>query len=84
MEMLISIPDSVLSLLKQRAATNGQTVTDYTSKLVADTVTSPTVDEVLAPFRKQVAESGMSDDELDDFLRGELEAHRYEKKAKRD
>ena len=33
-------------------------------------------------FRKEVAESGMSDDELDAFFRGELEAHRREKKAK--
>jgi hypothetical protein len=36
----------------------------------------------MAPVRKQVAESGMSDEELDDFLRGELKAHRREKKAK--
>ena len=36
-------------------------------------------DELLAPFRKQVAESGMSDDELDDFFRAELEAVRREK-----
>jgi hypothetical protein len=36
----------------------------------------------MAPVRKQFADSGMSDEKLDDFLRGELDAHRREKKAK--
>ena len=40
----------------------------YTARLLAETVKRPTVDEVLAPFRKQVAASGMSDQELDSFL----------------
>jgi hypothetical protein len=52
------------------------------SDLVEHAVTRPSIHEILAPFRKQVAESGMSDEELDDFFRGELEAHRREKKAK--
>ncbi len=52
------------------------------SEHIEQATTRPSVDEVLAPFRKQVADSGMSDDELDTFFREEIEAHRREKKAK--
>jgi tRNA C32,U32 (ribose-2'-O)-methylase TrmJ len=65
-----------------RAAESGQDVAAVASELIEQAVTRPTVDEALASFRKQVAESGMSDEELDDFFRGEIEAHRRERKAK--
>ena len=52
------------------------------SDLIEHAIAQPSIDEVLAPFRKQVAESGMSDEELDAFFRNELEAHRRENKAK--
>jgi hypothetical protein len=81
MEMTISIPDDVAERLEKRAAVSGQTVPAYTAKLVADTVTKPTIDEILAPVRADFAKTGMSEDETTDFLRGQLEAHRREKKA---
>jgi hypothetical protein len=56
--------------LTQRGAESGRDVADVASELVEQAVNRPTVDEVLAPFRKQVAESGMSDKELDAFLEG--------------
>ena len=68
--------------LEQRAAENGQDVEGFTSQLVERAVTNPTIDEILAPVRKQVADSGMSDQQLDDFFRSQLEAHRRDKKAK--
>jgi hypothetical protein len=82
MTVTISISEDVAMKLEQRAAGLGQTVPAYASPIVTETVTKPTVDEVLGPFRKQVADSGMSDEELDEFLRGELEVHRREKRAK--
>ena len=82
MDMTISIPDDIARKLQERAATSGQTLPAYAAKLVTDTVTKPTLDELLAPVRRQVEDSRMSDTELDDFLRDELEAHRREKKAK--
>jgi hypothetical protein len=81
MEMVISIPDDVASKLRERAATSGQTMPAYAAKLVTDTLAKPTLDELLAPVRKQVAESGMSEAEVEDFLRDELAAHRRDKKA---
>lgn len=68
--------------LTQQAANTGQDLSAVASDLIEQAVTRPSIAEIMAPVWKQVAESGMSDEELDDFLRGELEAHRREKKAK--
>ena len=81
MDMMISIPDDVAVKLKERAATSGQSAQAYAAQLVADTFTKPTIDELLAPVRADFAKTGMSEGQLDDFMRGELEAHRREKKA---
>jgi predicted transcriptional regulator len=68
--------------LAKQAANSGRDVSAIASDLIEQAVTRQNVDEVLAPFRKQVADSGMGDKELDKFLHGELEAHRQDKKAK--
>jgi len=83
-ELLIPLRLSEIARTKlaERAAQNGQDVAAYASGLVEQAVTRPTVDEILAPYRKQVAESGMSDEELDDYHRGLLGNVRSEKKAK--
>jgi hypothetical protein len=54
--------------LVQRAAESGREIAAVASELIEQAITQPTVDEILAPFRKQVAESGMSDQELGDFF----------------
>ena len=68
--------------LAEQAANSGQDISAIASDLIEQATARPSVDELLAPFRKQVAESGMSDGELDDFFRGEIEACRREKRAK--
>ncbi len=68
--------------LAEQAANSGQDISAVASDLIEHAVTRPSIAEIMAPVRQQVAESGMSVEELDDFLRGELEAHRRDKKAK--
>jgi hypothetical protein len=58
-------PDEERKLL-ERAARNGQDVTAYVHRLIERDIRG--VDEALAPFRRQVAESGISDDELGAFF----------------
>jgi hypothetical protein len=82
MNVMISLPDDVAEKLEQRAADVGQSVPAYASQLVAASITKPTLDEILGPVRADFAKSGMSDDELLNFLRGELDGHRRERKAK--
>ncbi len=78
----LRLSEQARAKLREQAANRGQDLSTFASKLIEQAVTEPTVDEVLAPFRKQVAESAMSDEQLDAFLLGELEAHRREKRAK--
>jgi pyruvate carboxylase len=68
--------------LAARAAESGQDVASCASELIEQAITRPSIDEIMAPFRKQVAESGMSDEELDDFHRDLLAKVRAEMKAK--
>lgn len=55
--------------LAERAAQSGRALTDYVHLLIErDIQARPSVDEALAPFRRQVEESGMTEDELGDFF----------------
>ena len=82
MPVTLRLSDRARARLAEQAANSGQDISAVASDLIEHAVSRPSVDEVLAPFRKQVAESGMTDEELDAFFRSELEAHRREKKAK--
>jgi hypothetical protein len=78
----LRVSEQTSAKLAEQAANSGQDISAVASDLVEQAINRPSVDEVLAPFRREVAESGMSDEELDAFFRSELEAHRREKKAK--
>ncbi len=82
MTVTISLNDDVAAKLLKRAGEEGKAVDDYASQLLEQVITKPTIDEILAPFRKQVAESGMTDEELDEFHRDLLVRVRADAKAK--
>jgi predicted transcriptional regulator len=77
----LRLSDRARARLAEQAANSGRDLSAVASDLIEQVVTRPSIAEIMAPVRKQVAESGMSEDEIDNFLRGELEAHRREKKA---
>lgn len=81
MTINIALTPEAESKLRQRAAVSGQDMVTIASDLLEQAITRPSVDELLAPARKQVAESSMSDDQVDDFFRGVLKEVRDEKKA---
>ena len=55
--------------LAERAARSGRDLTGYVHLLIERDTQSPArADEALAPFRRQVEESGLSDDDLGDFF----------------
>lgn len=68
MTVQITLPPEAEAKLKERATASGQDVSSYASRLLQEVISSPTVEEALAPFRKQVAESGLTDAELDAFF----------------
>lgn len=66
MAITISLPPETEKALEKRAAESGRDVPAYVQELIQkDLQASPTLDSILAPFRRQVEESGMTDDELD-------------------
>jgi hypothetical protein len=83
MDISISIPDELVAKLEKKAAERQQSISTYSSHVVADAVTKPSLDEIMAPVRADFAESGMSEEEINDLLRGELEAHRREKREQK-
>jgi hypothetical protein len=61
----IPLPPDVEARLRERAKARGEDVSALAARLLEDALSTATVDELLAPFRRQVAESGITDDELD-------------------
>jgi len=82
MTLSISLTPEAETKLRRRAARLGQDLSVVASDLLEKAVRRPSVDELLAPARRQVAESGMDDQALDDFFRDVLKDVRDEKKAR--
>ncbi len=79
--LTVHLSDRASESLSQRAAKTGQDIASLAASLLEQAMARPSVDEALAPFRKQIADSGMTDDQLDACLHSELEAHRRKTKA---
>ncbi len=77
------IPDELLKQLDDRIRERGGDRAAYVRKLIAkDLKTTPTLSEVLAPFRRQVEEGGITDEELDTLFEEAREEVYREKQAK--
>ena len=64
-----------LTALGVKARESGKSVEDFARELIEDGValSGPTFDEILAPIRQEVTESGITDEELDELF---MEARR--------
>jgi hypothetical protein len=82
MQITLRLSERARAKLAEQAANSGRDLSAVASDLIEHSITQPTVDELLAPFRQQVSESGMSDEELDNFHRDLLAQVRSEKKAR--
>jgi hypothetical protein len=76
LRVILRLSDRARAKLAEQTANSGQDISALASHLIENAVTRPSIAEIMGPVWKQVAESGMSDTELDDFLRGEIEAYR--------
>jgi predicted DNA-binding protein len=69
MTITIQLSDEEQRRLAERAARNGRDLADYVHLLIErDIQEMAVVEQALAPFRRQVEESGLTDDELGDFF----------------
>lgn len=70
MTIQISLPPDAEARLRARAEAVGQDAASYAAHLLHEALTAPSIEELLTPFRQQVEDSGMSDEELDAFYEG--------------
>jgi hypothetical protein len=78
--MRVKLSKAAKEKLTARAAESGLAIDDYASELLEQVITQSAIDELLAPVRAELAESGMSEDEIMELGRRELEALRRERK----
>ena len=78
MTITTSLPPEVEESVKSQAVKDGVPMDDYVESLVEeatrrrsriDLLAEKSFDEILAPFRRSVEESGISDDDLDGLFR---------------
>ncbi len=69
MTLTLTLPPEMEQKLQARATASGQEVAEFVVQTLAEKLRGQqTADELLAPFRKQVKESGMADEELEAFF----------------
>lgn len=72
----IILDDKHFSAASQRANALGKSLEEYLQALID----ADGIDEILAPARQAFAESGMSEDQLSDFLEDAKRRHREERR----
>ncbi len=68
MSLVISLSSELEEKLRRRAGELGMDADTFARKAVEEKLRGPrSLDEILAPFRQQVAQSGMTDQQADEF-----------------
>ncbi len=81
--MSIILKPETETLLINRAAAKGYNIDDYIKKLVEEERSKTRrLEEIFAPLHRQVEESGISDDELDELFTESRREYYAEKKAR--
>ncbi len=66
MSVVLELEPEVEDALKKKATLSGFPMDSYIKNLIErDISPRPTLDEILAPFRREVEASGLTDDDLD-------------------
>ena len=84
MTVILELKPEIEEALQKKARDNGFEVNVYLEKLIEkDIDRAKTLDEILAPFRREVEESGITDDELDALVEETREEIYQEKSGNR-
>lgn len=67
MSVLVELDADVEAALEQKAINKGLPLSHYVAELVSKEIN---LDKRLAPIRKQFADSGMTEEDLDEFMIG--------------
>jgi len=81
MTVVLELKPEIEAALQKKARDNGFEVNVYLEKLIEkDIDRTKTIDEILAPVRQEFEESGMTEDELDEFIE-EIRGEVYQEKS---
>jgi hypothetical protein len=81
MTLTINLPKEVGVALENKAQKSGRNAVEFVEDLVIKEIEAPSLDEILAPFRREVEASGITDGELDELF---TQARREVFKAKKE
>ncbi len=82
MTLTIQVPQNIGAILEVKAKNQGKDVAEYVENLIEKDIESKkALDEILAPIRRNFAESGMTEDDLDALIESERQAMWEEKNA---
>ncbi|MGH9949705.1 MAG: hypothetical protein ACRD6X_21260 [Pyrinomonadaceae bacterium] len=70
MTLVLELDNKIEELLLRRALESGVEVNGYVRSLIEQDSKQKSLDERLAPLRNSFEESGMTEDELDEFMNG--------------
>lgn len=68
MTLTLALSAEAEARLRERAAAAGKDTAEYAARLLEEAVATPSLDEILAPFRRQVDESDMTEEQLQEFF----------------
>ncbi len=75
MTLTIQVPQKIGAILEKKAKNQGRDVAEYVKNLIEKDIDGrKTLDEILAPIRKNFADSGMSEEDLDALIESERQA----------
>ena len=81
MTVVLELKPEIEAALQKKARDNGFEVNVYLEKLIEkDIDRTKTIDEILAPVCQEFEESGMTEDELDEFIE-EIRGEVYQEKS---
>lgn len=82
MTLTIQVSQNIGAVLEEKAKRQGKDVSSYIEDLIErDLNGRKTLDEILAPIRKNFSESGLTEDDLDTLIERERQAMWEEKNA---
>lgn len=68
MTITIDLPSEVETALQEKASADGKDIQNYIEELLKKQALRPSLDEILAPVRQDFEESGMNEEDLNDFF----------------
>jgi hypothetical protein len=83
MTITIDLPVDIETALRKKASADGQDFQFFVLETLRTKALKPSLNEILAPVRKNFADSGMTEEELDELIENERQAIWEEKNGKR-